>query len=180
MKHQIKVDMGRGVFDKPLYPRPLIAGDINAYEIVAQCNEDISDCAFKVKAVKADETSVEDVGTTSGNTARYTLKNNMYDVKDNLTLWLSIVSPDGSVLTDAKIEFDVDCTGDEPGIAGDDRVPALDTLMMEAKRIENILSALLAGLGGSPIIVINESDYIPLTADKKHDPNAIYLVVIGK
>lgn len=109
---------------------PLVIGDVQAYEIVHDTPYDLSGVTFKVTAVRADGELIYDVGDTNGTTATYTLKNNMYNVAGITKFRLTLISDDGTVLTSKELIFNAIKENGEAIIDGDDRVPALDTLII--------------------------------------------------
>ena len=109
---------------------PLVIGDVQAYEIVHDTPYDLSGVTFKVTAIRADGELIYDVGDTNGTTATYTLKNNMYNVVGITKFRLTLISDDGTVLTSKELIFNAIKENGEAIIDGDDRVPALDTLII--------------------------------------------------
>ena len=126
------------------YPDPIIIGDVNAYEIVFTSNEDMTGYIMSVKAKRVDGSTVEDTGFIDGKVATYTLKNNMYSLKGKLEIWVAITSESGDYITRGLIEADVDTSGDEPTISGDDRVPALTQLIINVQAINEVATTAAA------------------------------------
>ncbi len=135
MKRQIKVVSTDFRYH---YPDPIIIGDVNAYEIIFSAQEDMTGYIMSVKAKRADGSTVEDTGTIEGKTASYTLKNNMYALKGKLELWVAITSSNGDYVTKGCIDATVDTSGDDPAIAGDDRVPALTQLIIDVQAVNDV------------------------------------------
>ena len=135
MKRQIKIV---STDFRYRYPDPIIIGDVNAYEIVFTSNEDMTGYIMSVKAKRVDGSTVEDTGFIDGKVATYTLKNNMYSLKGKLEIWVAITSESGDYITRGLIEADVDTSGDEPTISGDDRVPALTQLIINVQAINEV------------------------------------------
>ena len=138
MKRQIKIV---STDFRYRYPDPIIIGDVNAYEIVFTSNEDMTGYIMSVKAKRVDGSTVEDTGFIDGKVATYTLKNNMYSLKGKLEIWVAITSDSGDYITRGLIEADVDTSGDEPTISGDDRVPALTQLIINVQAINEVATA---------------------------------------
>ena len=138
MKRQIKIV---STDFRYRYPDPIIIGDVNAYEIVFTSNEDMTGYIMSVKAKRVDGSTVEDTGFIDGKVATYTLKNNMYSLKGKLEIWVAITSESGDYITRGLIEADVDTSGDEPTISGDDRVPALTQLIINVQAINEVATA---------------------------------------
>ena len=63
---------------------PLVADDVNAYEIVYTAPEDLSGTTFEITALRADGEKIVDSGEVSGSTARYLMKNSMHAVVGDL------------------------------------------------------------------------------------------------
>lgn len=161
------------------YPRPIIMEDINAYEVIIDCKEDVSDCLMAVQVTTVGKNPIQDIGTTEGNIGRYVLKNNMYDTADTtITIWVSIAAEDGTIITHGSLEVDIISNGGTTDIEGNNEVPALTQLMFDVQQLYQKYSSMIAGLGGSPLAVITEPDYQELVTSGQYDPNGIYLVVV--
>ena len=109
--------------------QPIISNDVNAYEIVYSVNADLSGAIFKISALRSDGAVIEDIGSISGNTATYTMANNMYSVVGETQLMLSVLQGN-SLLTSKKLTFIVEESFGEADISGDDRIPALTGLII--------------------------------------------------
>lgn len=116
----------------------LVAGDVNAYEIVAKHTEDISNCAMTVKVTMTGKEPIQDMGTVSGNVGRCTLKNNMYDTKGYIEVWAAIVAEDGTTVTQGSVMLEVISSGQDADISGDDRVPALTQIMADVQQLNGV------------------------------------------
>lgn len=116
---------------------PLVADDVQAYEIILNAGQDITGCSFTVTATRADGVKVSGAGTVSGNTAKYTLENNMHSVPGVMTARLTLIDQLGSVLTDHELHFDVVDGNGDPDLSGDDRVPALNQIIINATAAAN-------------------------------------------
>ena len=158
----------------------LVIGDVDAYEVVIQHPEDISGCTMSVKVTMAGKDPIQDIGTTEGKEGRYTLKNNMYDTEGNITIWAAIVAEDGQTVTQGSVELKVISSGDSPSIEGNDNVPVLTQLIAQNQQLQNQYNEMIAQMGGRPVIVMNESDYMEEIAAGTYDPNGIYMVVTGE
>ena len=110
----------------------LVADDVQAYRIVYRTGQDLEGCTFQVTAIRADGQRVVDIGEVAGDTACYTLKNNMHSVPGELRLRLTVQSPDGSVLTSKEVNVAVVEGNGEPDVSADDRVPVLTELIIQA------------------------------------------------
>lgn len=177
MKRQIQLIQDDFTY---FYPRPIVLEDVNAYEVIYKSKEDMSGNVMSVQVTRSDGEVIEDVGQVSGNTARYTLKNNMYSVEGNITIWVAISSEDGNYITQGTISAQVTSNGGEPSASGDDRIPALTQLIIDTQQLQNQYNEMIAQMGGRPVIVMNESDYMEQIAAGTYDPNGIYMVVTGE
>lgn len=138
MKRQIKIV---STDFRYRYPDPIIIGDVNAYEIVFTSNEDMSGNVMSVRVVRSDGVTVDDVGQINGKVATYTLKNNMYAVEGDITIWVAITSDSGDYITQGTIEAEVISNGGEAPISGDDRVAALTQLIINVQAINEVATA---------------------------------------
>lgn len=129
MKREIKVKS-----DKQFNQRidmPLVADDVYSYEIVYQTPFDLTGCSFMVSAKRADGLIVQDVGTTEGNTAKIILTNSMYCIVGELSLRLTLIDSENSVLTDKELHFDVVEANGDADVTSDDRYPVLTSLIVQ-------------------------------------------------
>lgn len=138
MKRQIKTIPNEFSYR---YPQPIIMEDVNAYEIVFTSNEDMSGNVMSVQVTRSDGVIIDDVGQINGNTATYTLKNNMYAVAGDITIWVAITADNGQHITQGSIEAEVISNGGEASISGDDRVPALTQLIINVQAINEVATA---------------------------------------
>ncbi len=114
--------------------RPLVADDINAYEICLVCNEDLKDCIFEVSAERADGKCITDLGEIQGNKAIYIMKNSMYLIPGELKLRLKIMSSDNTCLTAKELHFTVlESTEQAEQIEATDEYPLLTKLITDTK-----------------------------------------------
>ena len=141
MKRQIKTIPNEFSYR---YPQPIIMEDVNAYEIVFTSNEDMSGNVMSVQVTRSDGVIIDDVGQINGNTATYTLKNNMYAVAGDITIWVAITADNGQHITQGSIEAEVISNGGEASISGDDRVPALTQLIINVQAINEVATAAAA------------------------------------
>lgn len=137
---------------------PLIPSDVNSYMISWNIGSGAVGASLKVSAKKSDGTVIEDVGEVdSKGMATYTLKNNMYAAEGELILRLTVVQ-NGEVLTDKELILEVAKAWDEAPIEGDDRVPALSTLIIQvndtSSRVEAIQKNLIDVEAGAQVNVI--------------------------
>lgn len=138
MKRQIKAIPNEFSYR---YPQPIIMEDVNAYEIVFTSKEDMSGNVMSVRVVRSDGVTIDDVGQINGKVATYTLKNNMYAVEGDITIWVAITSDSGDYITQGTIEAEVISNGGEAPISGDDRVPALTQLIINVQAINEVATA---------------------------------------
>lgn len=105
-------------------------GDVRAYilklDFPGLC---IEGCGLTVKAKRADDVVI--VGY-SEDPERYILQNNMYAVAGELRLEIALTAADGRYITTAEILAEVREGFGEPDITGDDRVPVLTELIIQA------------------------------------------------
>ena len=141
MKRQIKTIPNEFSYR---YPQPIIMEDVKAYEIVFTSNEDMSGNVMSVQVTRSDGVIIDDVGQINGNTATYTLKNNMYAVAGDITIWVAITADNGQHITQGSIEAEVISNGGEASISGDDRVPALTQLIINVQAINEVATAAAA------------------------------------
>lgn len=114
--------------------RPLVSGDINAYEITLMCNEDLSGCVFQITAERADGKIVSDIGEIKGNKATYLISNSMYQVPGELKLRLKIMSQTDECLTAKELLFTVlESDENKEQIEATEEYPLLMKLMADTK-----------------------------------------------
>lgn len=115
---------------------PLIPSDVNAYIISWNIGKYAAGSSLKITAKRSDGAVIEDACIVDDNgIANYTLKNNMYAVEGELVLRLTIVQDD-EILTNKELIFVVTNSWNCQTIEGDDRVPALSTLIIEVNNIK--------------------------------------------
>ncbi len=107
--------------------RPLVANDINAYKVMLDTAEDLTDAIFTVEARRADGEIITDAGICTGNAAIYILRSAMIAVAGELILRLRIAK-DNALLTEAELICEVVEGFESSNVEYDDRVPALDAL----------------------------------------------------
>ena len=168
--------------------RPLVAGDVGAYEIVLVVPYDLEGAVFAVSAKRADGAVVTDMGSIAAEggklAAVYTLKNNMYAIAGMLELDLQL-SRNGSVLTECRLLCDV-CEGHSAAnISGDDRVPILAELINRAavaadaaqgavlaatEAASRVSGAVKAALDAAETAAaVLESSYVTVTCNNSND-----------
>lgn len=116
-------------------PRPLITGDVRAYRVVIKTEQILEGAHLLVTAVRSDGQAVTDIGEMYGGYGEYTLANNMYCVPGDMRLMITVVDFDGSALTAKEIIFTVAESGGENPIDGDDRVPALNSMLAKCNEV---------------------------------------------
>lgn len=114
--------------------KPLVADDVQAYEIVLDTPYDLANAAFAVSAKRADGAVITGGGTCSGRTARATLYSNMYNVAGETVLRLTL-SQNGSVLTECEVVCTVVEGNGNADAGGDDRVPILTSLIAQTTQL---------------------------------------------
>lgn len=130
MKKTITIPQNRQSFTLPA-PFPLVAGDVNAYEVVLPLSEDASGAQLTVQAKRANNQVVTDMVQINGTEARYTLKSNMYDIAGGLFLRLQVVE-DGSILSECQLDCEVlEAYGSD--VTADDRLPALSSAIAQTQ-----------------------------------------------
>lgn len=130
MKKTITIPQNRQSFTIPA-PFPLVAGDVNAYEVVLPLPEAADGAQFTVQAKRANNQVVTDTVQISGTEARYTLKSNMYDIAGGLILRLQVVQ-DGSILSECQLDCEVlEAYGSD--VTADDRLPVLSSAIVQTQ-----------------------------------------------
>lgn len=105
-------------------------GDVRAYILKLDFpGLSTEGCGLTVKAKRADDVVV--VGY-SKDPERYILQNNMYAVAGELRLEIALTAADGRYITTAEILAEVREGFGEPDVSGDDRVPVLTELIINA------------------------------------------------
>lgn len=130
MKKTITIPQNRQSFTLPA-PFPLVAGDVNAYEVVLPLSEDAAGAQLTVQAKRANNQVVTDMVQINGTEARYTLKSNMYDIAGGLFLRLQVVQ-DGSILSECQLDCEVlEAYGSD--MTADDRLPVLSSAIAQTQ-----------------------------------------------
>lgn len=127
---------------------PLVADDVNAYEIVYTAPEDLSGTTFEITALRADGEKIVDSGEVSGSTARYLMKNSMHAVVGDLRVRLSVLDASGACLTTKELVFEViegNGTGD---VTADTNYPILTELIVDMRKAISDSEAVLNDLQG--------------------------------
>lgn len=84
---------------------PLVGGDVCAYRIVLKTEFNLSGCRVNVNARRSDGRILTDVGEVNNNLAVYIINSNMYSVAGEVVIRISVISNDGSTVTDKEIIF---------------------------------------------------------------------------
>lgn len=132
------------------YQLPLVADDVQAYRVVYPLSTDMTG-TLKITAKRADGATVVDTAQIEGKTAYYTLKNNMYNVVGETVLRITLIDSTGMVLTNKEIVCTVVEANGAADLTGDDRVPALASMIAQATHAGNYAQA--------------QGDYAKQTAD---------------
>ena len=107
-----------------------VADDVQAYRIVYHMPYEVAGNIL-ITAKRPDGVVIQDTALITGNTAYYTLKNNMYNVEGTTTVRVSIVTDTGQVVTQKEILLTTIPSNDGANLSGDDRVPALSSLIVQ-------------------------------------------------
>lgn len=127
---------------------PLVADDVNAYEIVYTAPENLTGTTFEITALRADGEKIVDSGEVSGSTARYLMKNSMHAVVGDLRVRLSVLDASGACLTTKELVFEViegNGTGD---VTADTNYPILTELIVDMRKAIADSEAVLNDLQG--------------------------------
>lgn len=127
----------KGVKFQNTYNLPLIADDVQAYRIVFTPGIVLTGVTFHVTAFRADGIKIDDVGEVAGNTAYYTIKNNMYNVVGKTKFRLRLADTFGTLTNGELICETIEANGDAD-LTGDDRVPALSSLIVQTTAAKNL------------------------------------------
>ena len=112
---------------------PLVDGDLNAYTIVYPRVPNDQIDGFEVEALRPDGVTVTDLGQVYEDRCEYTLKTNLYSVPGEVRLRVSLLS-ENQRHTIHELIFEAVPEYDEPSIDGDDRVPVLTQLILNAQQ----------------------------------------------
>ena len=134
MKKQYNVNTSR--FQFPFYGNPLVADNVNAYEIVLTVPEDITGCSFEVVATRADGEKFIGLGSCKGNTASYVMDNQMHAVVGELSVRVSVVDSDGSYLTTNELLFTVIKGNGSDHAAAGTNVGLLTQILVKISNVE--------------------------------------------
>ena len=140
-------------------PYPLVADDVQAYEVVLNTTYDLTGATVRATATRADGAKIDDIGMVEGNTAKYILKNNMYSKVGTTILRLTLISEDGSVLTTKELSFEVVEGNGEANASGDDRLPVLTQLIVDTGEAK-------AGANAAANYANEQGDYAKGVADE--------------
>ena len=127
-RYKAKIDISKSIdiyFDVPLF-----TGDSgNSVELsFFMRGEPYPMTGVTVSAKRADGQTVFDMGSISGNTAQYTIANNMHNIPGNLDVQISLTDSAGAFLTSGFLHFSVEKGfSEDSGIEADDRYPIFNT-----------------------------------------------------
>ena len=127
---------------------PLVADDVNAYEIVYTAPEDLSGTTFEITALRADGEKIVDSGEVSGSTARYLMKNSMHAVVGDLRVRLSVLDASGACLTTKELVFEVIEGNGDGDVTADTNYPILTELIVDMRKAISDSEAVLNDLQG--------------------------------
>ena len=138
-RYKAKIDISKSIdiyFDVPLF-----TGDSgNSVELSFFCGgEPYNMTGVTVSAKRADGQTVFDMGSISGNTAQYTIANNMHNIPGNLDVQISLSDSTGAFLTSGFLHFSVEKGfSEDSGIEADDRYPIFNTFSEELNKKANL------------------------------------------
>lgn len=138
-RYKAKIDISKSIdiyFDVPLF-----TGDSgNSVELSFFCGgEPYPMTGVTVSAKRADGQTVFDMGSISGNTAQYTIANNMHNIPGNLDVQISLTDSAGAFLTSGFLHFSVEKGfSEDSGIEADDRYPIFNTFSEELNKKANL------------------------------------------
>ena len=143
----------------------IVADDVNAYELILNTKEDLTDCIFEIVGTRSDGAVITDIGETDGNCAKYLLKNSMYAVPGNLVLRLRILNEEQSALTTKILNLNViEGSGSEEGVTATNEYPVLTKLIIDTKEISEKAEAVTKEaeeiVGKIPVVVKNENTIV--------------------
>lgn len=132
-KYQAKIDISNNI--EVYFDVPLFTGDIgNTVELDFFCGgEPYPMDDVLVTACRADGAVVFDAGSMEGNTAVFTMKNNVHSQPGQLEVQVALSNDEGDLLTSGVLHFDVlDGYKETSGIEADDRLPVLNEVVQNA------------------------------------------------
>lgn len=138
-RYKAKIDISKSIdiyFDVPLF-----TGDSgNSVELsFFMRGEPYPMTGVTVSAKRADGQTVFDMGSISGNTAQYTIANNMHNIPGNLDVQISLTDSAGAFLTSGFLHFSVEKGfSEDSGIEADDRYPIFNTFSEELNKKANL------------------------------------------
>nr|DAH37283.1 MAG TPA: BppU domain protein [Caudoviricetes sp.] len=138
-RYKAKIDISKSIdiyFDVPLF-----TGDSgNSVELsFFMRGEPYNMTGVTVSAKRADGQTVFDMGSISGNTAQYTIANNMHNIPGNLDVQISLSDSTGAFLTSGFLHFSVEKGfSEDSGIEADDRYPIFNTFSEELNKKANL------------------------------------------
>ena len=131
-KYKAKIDISKNI--EVYFDVPLFTGDFgNTIELIFHNGgEPYPMTGVTVSAKRADGQTVFDMGSISGNTAQYTIANNMHNIPGNLDVQISLTDSAGAFLTSGFLHFSVEKGfSEDSGIEADDRYPIFNSFSEE-------------------------------------------------
>lgn len=141
MYRDIVLKQGQGfnaVFDN------VVDSDLRAYRIVYHLDAPITG-TLKIDVKRADGEHITDTEPFNGDLAYYVLKTNMYSRQGLSLVRVAITTPEGSIVTQHEIAITVLEPFGDTDISGDDRVPALSSLIIQATQAAGAANAAVDG-----------------------------------
>ncbi len=138
-KYKAKIDISKNI--EVYFDVPLFTGDFgNTIELIFHNGgEPYPMTGVTVSAKRADGQTVFDMGSISGNTAQYTIANNMHNIPGNLDVQISLSDSTGAFLTSGFLHFSVEKGfSEDSGIEADDRYPIFNTFSEELNKKANL------------------------------------------
>ena len=138
-KYKAKIDISKNI--EVYFDVPLFTGDFgNTIELIFHNGgEPYNMTGVTVSAKRADGQTVFDMGSISGNTAQYTIANNMHNIPGNLDVQISLTDSAGAFLTSGFLHFSVEKGfSEDSGIEADDRYPIFNTFSEELNKKANL------------------------------------------
>ena len=138
-KYKAKIDISKNI--EVYFDVPLFTGDFgNTIELIFHNGgEPYPMTGVTVSAKRADGQTVFDMGSISGNTAQYTIANNMHNIPGNLDVQISLTDSAGAFLTSGFLHFSVEKGfSEDSGIEADDRYPIFNTFSEELNKKANL------------------------------------------
>jgi len=141
----------------------VVSDDLHAYRVIYQLNNPING-TLKVSVKRADGETITDTAPVIDGVGKYVLKNNMYSKQGLSLMRVAVADEMGSIVTPHEVSLTVLEPFGEADAEGDDRVPALSSLIVQATQAAGSANAALEaanealdraeGLGGGTIDTI--------------------------